>query len=109
MTPPWRCRRFATSVADLPCDPASIADGPHATSTSWEASASNVASAGGGRLPASESGGVSENPVPLLFLDSQGPQRGCQCLLGGHVSGLVVVELVPLEGRLPPLLNRRLR
>src|SRR2546429_9464109 len=96
MTPPWRCRRFATSVADLPCDPASIADGPHATSTSWEASASNVASAGGVRLPASESGEVSENPVRVLFLDSEGPQPVCPCLLADHGSGLVRGQLLHL-------------
>src|SRR5213594_5116449 len=108
MTPPWRCRRFATSVADLPCDPASIADGPHATSTSWEASASNVASAGGVRLPASESGEVSENPFRVLFLDSEGPQRVCQCLLADHVPGLVVEKLFHLEGSLPRILNGKL-
>src|SRR2546429_5249947 len=108
MTPLWRCRRFATSVADLPCDPASIADGPHATSTSWEASASNVASAGGVRLPASESGEVSENPFRVLFLDSEGPQRVCQRLLADHVPGLVVEKLFHLEGSLPRILNGEL-
>src|SRR5437899_12437033 len=104
----WPCRRFATSAADPPCGPASIADGPHATSISREASASNVASAAGAGLPASECGEVSENPLRVLFLDSEGPQGVRQGLLANHVPGLVVEKLFHLEGRLPRILNGKL-
>src|SRR5256712_269823 len=52
---------------------------------------------------------VSEDPLRILFLDSQGAQRVCQGLLTNHVPGLVVEKLCHLEGRLPRILNGKLR
>src|SRR5437870_12846924 len=51
---------------------------------------------------------VSEDPLRILFLDPEGPQRVRQRLLANHVPGPVVEKLLHHDGRLPRILNGEL-